>query len=153
MTREINFLPLQTRFTEIKESYSAENYKYIHVKTIDNFLFHADSFMNHHKEEIHNTLNEYLEIIGTTQIDNIAESLQLFNKYIRPLTNLFTDLRGFHMASRLWIKLSWTILIGILLFLLKASLYFYIGLFVLTIFILVRQLYYSRQRKTYGFMH
>lgn len=144
---------LQNRFVEIKESYSAENYKYIHVKTIDNFLFHADSFMNHHKEEIHKTINEYLEIIGSTQINNIADSLQLFNKYIRPLTTLFTDLRGFHMASRLWIKLSWTLLIGILLYLLRASIYFYIVLIVLTIFILARQLYHSRQRKTYGFMH
>ena len=154
MTEEINFLTLQTRFKEIKEYYSTENYKYIHVRTIDNFLFHADYFfMKHHKDEIYKTLTQYFDIISSKQIDNITESLELFNKYIKPLTNLFIDLRDFHLAPRVWIILLWTLLAFVALFLVKASIYFYIGLLVLTILFIARQLYYSNQKKTYGFMH
>ena len=109
--------------------------------------------MKHHKDEIYKTLTQYFDIISSKQIDNITESLELFNKYIKPLTNLFIDLRDFHLAPRVWIILLWTLLAFVALFLVKASIYFYIGLLVLTILFIARQLYYSNQKKTYGFMH
>jgi len=154
MTDEINFITLQNRFKGIKDFYSKENYKYIHVKTVENFLADSENFfMNQHKQEIFKTLTEYFDIIDLKQIDNISESLELFNKYIGPLTNLFSDLRGFHMAARLWTMLLWTLPFVILLYLLNASIYFYIGLAVLTILLVARQVYFKRQKKTYGFMH
>jgi hypothetical protein len=154
MTDEINFIALQNRFKEIKSFYSRENYKYIHVKTVGNFLTHSEKFfMKQHKQEIFKTLTEYFDIINSKQIDNITESLELFNKYIRPLTNLFSDLRGFHMASRFWIMLLWTLPFFGLLYFLNASVYFYVVLASLIILIVARQVYFMKQKKTYGFMH
>ena len=154
MTDEINFITLQNRFREIKEFYSAENYKYIHARTIENFLAYADSFsMKHQRQEIYSTLTEYFDMISFKQIDNIIESRKLFDKYIRPLTIFFCDLRGFHMAARLWIMIVWTVPIFVLLYLFKVSIYFYAGLAALIILLVVRQLYFKAQRKTYGFMH
>ena len=154
MTDEINFIALQNRFKDIKDFYSNENYKYIHFKTIDNFLAHSDIFlMKHHKQEIYSTLTEYFDIISSRQIDNINESLELFNKFIRPLTNLFSDLRGFHLASKLWIMILWALPFFILLYFLKASIYFYVGLVALIFLLAIRQLYFKRQKRTYGFMY
>ena len=154
MTDEMDFIILQNRFKEIKDFYSTKNYKYIHVKTVDNFLAQSDnSFMKHHKQEIFKTLTEYFNIIDSKQIDNITESLKLFNRYIRPLTILFSDFRGFHMATRLWIILLWALPFFILLYFFNASIYFYIGLAALIILLVARQFYFLNQKKTYGFMH
>lgn len=72
---------LQTRFAEIKDGYANENYKYIHVRTIDNFLSHADDFsMKYHRDEIHKALTEYFDVISSKQIKNVTDSLELFNK-------------------------------------------------------------------------
>jgi hypothetical protein len=154
MTDEIIFSTLQRQFKQIKELYSSENYKYIHVKTIDNLLSNADSFfMKSQKEEIYKTLSEYFDIIGSKQIDNVTESLELFNKYIRPLTILYSDLKDFHIAPRPWIIVLWILFSFFMLFFLKASFYFYVSLTALIVLLLSRQIYFIRQKKTYGFMH
>ena len=154
MTEEINFIALQNRFNEIKNFYPPKTIKYIHVRTVDNILAHANSFfMKHNKQEIFKALTEYLDIIGSKQIDNITDSLVLYDKYIRPLTNLFSDLRDFHMALPVWIMTLWLVPFYILLYFLKASIYFFVGLAALFILLVARQVYYTRQKKTYGFMH
>ena len=154
MTNEIKFITLQNRFKEIKDLYSKKNYKYIHVRTVDNFLAHSDNILiKHCKQEIFKTLTEYFDVISSKQINNITESLELFNKYIRPLTNLFSELRGFHMATKLWIMILWTLPFFILLYFLKSSIYFYIGLGALIILLMIRQLYLKRKKKTFGFMY
>jgi len=154
MTDEIKFITLQNRFKEIKGFYLKENYKYIHAGSVDNFLAHSDNFLiEHHKQEIFKTLTEYFDVISSKQIDNITESLKLFNKYIRPLAGLFSESRGFHMAIKLWIMILWALPFFILLYFLKASIYFYIGLGILLILLMIRQLYFKRQKKIYGFMY
>ena len=154
MTDDIDLLSLRKRFTEIKEFYSTEKGKYIHAKTIDNFLSNADNFfMKRDQQEGYDILNEYLERINLSQVDNITESLQLYNQFIRPLTPFFKQLKGFPMAFRFWIVILWTICLFGLLYLLKVSFYFYIVLTVLVIFFFVRQLYFDKKKKTYGFMH
>jgi hypothetical protein len=109
--------------------------------------------MMHHKQEVYKALSEYLDIIGSKQIDNITESLELFNKYVRPLTTLFSDLRGFHMAPRLWVMIVSTFPVFIMLYFLKVSIYFYISILALIILLAIRQRYFARQKRTYGFMH
>jgi len=154
MTDEIDLPSLRKRFNEIKEFYSTENYKYIHAKTIDNFLSNADNFfMKRDQQEVYDILSEYLDRINSYQVDNITESLQLFNQYIRPLTPFFKQLKGFHMAFRFWIVILWTLCLFGLVYLLKVSFYFYIVLGVLFIFFIARQLYFDKKKKTYGFMH
>jgi hypothetical protein len=154
MTNEIDLPYLRKRFNKIKEFYSTENYKYIHAKTIDNFLSNADNFfMKRDQQEVYDTLNEYLDRINSSQVDNITESLQLFNQYIRPLTPFFKQLKGFHMAFRFWIVILWTLCLFGLLYLLRVHFYFYIVLTALIIFFVARQLYYDKKKKTYGFMH
>ena len=154
MTETFDFSSLQNRFNKIKEIYLPESLKYIHAKTVDNFLFHADSFfMRNNKEEIFKTLTEYFENIDTRRIDNTADSLELFNKFIKPLATLYVDLKSFHLASRIWVILFLTILFIICLYFLHATIYFYIGILMIVFFLIGRQLNYKRQRKTYGFMH
>jgi hypothetical protein len=109
--------------------------------------------VKHHREEIYKTFTEYFDIVGSKQISDIGESLELFNKYICPLANLFIDLRGFRLAPKPWVVLLWTLFVSVVLCLFDASLYFYLGLLVVTILIIVRQLYYSKKAKTYGFMY
>jgi hypothetical protein len=117
MTQTLDFSILQNRFSEIKELYSSDKLKYIHIKSVDNFLFHADSlYMKHHKEEIYKTLNEYFDIIDSTQVDNPSDSLQLFNKYIMPLSNLYSDVKGFQPIFHLRTIIIWTVPIFILVF-------------------------------------
>ena len=155
MTDEIDFKTLQNRFKNIKELYSRANYKYIHSKTVDNFLYNADdSFMQTDKKEIYNRIVEYIEVINSSnQIDNAVQSVELYNEYIRPLTPFFTQLKGFHMAFRLWVVTLWTFCIFALLYLLSAPVYFYAIVVASFIFFISRQLFYDRKRKTYGFMH
>jgi hypothetical protein len=154
MTEEINFKILQNRFNEIKDFYSSENYKYIHARTVENFLAHADNFsIKRHRQKIYNTLWKYFDIISSTQIDNVAESQKLFDAFIRPLTIIFSESIGFHTAVRLWIMIVWAVPVFALLYLIKAPVYFYTGLAVFIILLLIRQLYFNAQKKTQGFMY
>ena len=154
MKDETDFFTLQTRFNKIKSLYAGRTQKYIHVKTVDNFLSHSDNFfMKEHRQQIFKLLTDYFDVIESKQINNITESLELFNRYIKPLANLFSELRGFHMAVRLWIILLWLLPIFILLYFLNASIYFYIPVVALVILFLARQVYFTRQNKTWGFLH
>ncbi len=154
MIEDFNFSTLQSRFEQIKLSYTKDNYKYIHVKTVENFLYHANTFFtNHHKEQVFKTLSGYFNIIDREKIKSASQSRELFEKYLRPLSNLFHDLKGFHLVSQTWVIITWSLPLFGLLYFLNASIYFYIGLLVCVFYFLVRQLYFQRQRRTFGFMH
>ncbi len=148
------FLTLSERFGNIKAQYDVGHRKYIHSKTVDNLLHHADSFsLKHHKDQIYITLAEYFDIIDTDHIDNTGDALNLFNKYINPLTILYADLRGFHLATKLWLIFVSAFLIFLLLYFLNTSIYFYIGLLILCLAAIFRQFYFERKGKTYAFMY
>jgi hypothetical protein len=154
MVETIDFLTLRNEFKKIKGMYPIESYKYIHTKTVDHFLFHADSFnLNQHRAEVFNTLTDYFQEVRSTNVMDIAGSLQLFNKYIKPISRLYIDTRDFHLAIKTWVICLWVLPFFILVYLIKGSFYFYIALSILTIFLFVRNLYYRSRKKTYGFMH
>ena len=154
MTEAINFSNLQNEFNAIKKLYSNKNYKYIHAKTIDNFIFFADSFfLNKDKEEIYRTLSEYFSILNSTEVDNVHDSLKLFKKYIAPLTSLYIDLKGFHLALKFWIISISTLSFFLILYLVKAPNYYYIGLGSIFIILVARQLYYGKKKMIYGFLY
>ena len=154
MTETINFSNLQNEFNVIKKLYSNKNYKYIHAKTIDNIIYFADSFfMNKDKEEIHSTLSGYFSILTLDQVNNIHDSLKLYKTYIEPLTNLYSDLKGFHLSVKYWIISLVTLSVFVILYLVKASTYYYIVLAVIAILLVIRQLYYGEKRQLYGFMY
>jgi hypothetical protein len=154
MKDETDFFTLQTRFKEIKSFYPGANLKYIHVKTVDNFLSHSDIFfMKEHKQQIFKLLTDYFDVIESRQIDTVSKSLELFSRYIKPLANLFSESRGFHMVMRPWIILLWLLPIFILLYFLNASIYFYAPVVALATLFFARQVYFTRQNKPWGFLH
>ena len=154
MTGDQDFAKLRERFKNIKEQYDSGNLKYIHSKTIDNLLYHADSFwLNHHKNQIDSTLTEYFDTIEANHIASVYDALELFNKYIRPLTKLYADLREFHLAIKFWILLTWALPIFLLLYFVDASYYFYAGLFILYALAIFRNYYFESKKKTYAFLY
>ena len=144
MTNEQNSITLNERFRNIKDQYDPKHLKYIHSKTVDNLLYHTDSFsLNHHKDQVHLALSKYFDTIEVNYVNNISTSLELFNKYIRPLTKLFSDLKGFHLTVKFWIISSWTIPIFIFLYFVGVPIYFYVGLAIIYIVVIIRNYYFD----------
>ena len=70
-------------------------------KTIDNFLSYADEFyIEHDKQNIYRTLSDHFDVIATTQVEKAKDALQLFEEFIRPLTNPHIEHRDFHFEDR-----------------------------------------------------
>ena len=148
------FEKLRERFKTIKKRYDLRSLKYIHSRTVDNLLHHSDTFwLNHHKDQIHRTLTEYFDAIDLTHIGSVSDSLELFNKYLRPLTKLYADLKDFHLMIKYWILLTWALPVFLLLYLVDASYYFYVGLFILYALLIFRNYYFESQNKTYAFLY
>ena len=154
MNGDHDFATLRKRFKNIKEQYDPGDLKYIHSKTVDNLLYHADSFLlNHHKDKIHLTLINYFDAIEMNNINNVSTSLELFNKYIKPLTKLYVDLKEFHLVIKFWILLTWVIPISILLYFVNAAFSLYLGLFIFYLVAIFRNFYFKRRKKTYAFLY
>ena len=147
---------LSNKFQQTKDSLPKDKHKYLHVKTVENFIYHLGDFSSDSQKEMaYNALTKYINFINETtiKITNAKESHKIFEKFLAPLVDSYVDSLGFRLAIKPWIWVLWTLIIFLVLYSFVNFLLLFSGLFTIDLIILFRQIYYHRQKKLYSFMH
>ncbi|MBP9104306.1 MAG: hypothetical protein KBF82_10610 [Chitinophagaceae bacterium] len=127
--------------------------RFIHPRTISNFIFHFYSFKDKTKKDlIYLNLKEVLEIMLELDFEDLtpAMSSTLFNQYIYPIVNYYSVYKNFSIHFK-GITYFIVVVVGIgLVNILKFSYYYYfIVIFIVGILFLYNR-YKERLNKTYG---
>jgi hypothetical protein len=114
---------LLEKYQSIIDTLDDKKKRYIHFKSLNNFIIHIDEFKIHKDEQYcEQKINEYLEIIANreTVIDS-ATGVYFFEMFISPLGNKFKEL-GFKSIVPIKYLFLFSLMIDSLL---------YIGFFIL----------------------
>ena len=147
-------IALLERFQKTKASFSADRHKYIHTKTVNNFINHIDNFTyDAQKENAYKSLMVYIDHVDNLTILDAKTAKEIFAKYLDPLVTLYSDHNDFHLA----IKPFWIILatgLGLLaLFLINAPMYYFFVFISIIFLIEARQIYFQKQNKLYCILY
>ena len=148
-------LTISEKFQLVITLYPKSKLKYIHYKTVRNFIFHFEDLNDgFQKNEIAKSLNEYMELLSQSAIiDNAIEAREIFQKYLQPIGIIFEEQLNFHITMRPTTLLFFTLPLFLFLYLLKVPTGYYIGLLVLTVYIIARHIYFDRKKRIYSIMY
>ncbi len=83
MSIEQNISELKIRLEKIKNSISPSKYKYLNLKSIDNFITHFEKIIpNSKKEFVLYNLNSFLDAFEEIEPSTITEYLEIYNSFI-----------------------------------------------------------------------
>lgn len=151
MTDNQNLLILSKRFEDITSSYPLKLHKYIHTRSVRNFLFQLDKLESEWAHQrIYNQLDNYFDLIDESFIEDNSESIMLYDKFILPIAKTFNQFIPLHLVIRTRLVVMFSIIPLLLLYMFKSSLYFSILLIAIDIVLYARQLYYKNQKSSYG---
>ena len=144
-----------SKFKEIIKSYPKNRLKYIHWKSVRNFIYHLNNFPdNPDKSKIEIRLLEYIEIVDKSSVINTSQdSLNLFNAYLQPTGKLYEHYLDFHVVAKTSTILFGSLIIVVALYFLNANYLFYIGLIFIDFTIIYRHYYFAKQMKSYSLMY
>ena len=142
---------LNLRLDELRNRIASNKKKYYHLRSISNFIYHINSQKLIDRKFVLDKLREFMDFLESNQIDDIHDSLIVFNTFLRPIGELYERDLGFFVMIKPWILNIW-----VLFFLLVVSffdkkiyfLYFFILLSIFAIY-MARKIY---GRKVYAFM-
>jgi len=145
-----DILELKTRLDNcMKKSYRP---KYLHPKTINNFIFHFNSLRYKEKEFTFLHLNNYLHEVEEMHTITRNESADLFTAYLLPVAKIYDRDLGFTPMINIFLIILWFIAIGILLILLNLPtiVFYLLALLLLTYY--AYAVFKKMQKKVYGLM-
>ena len=147
-------IALSERFQKTKASFSKDLHKYIHAKTVDNFINHIDKFTyDAQKENVYESLSEYIDHVDSLTMLNAETAKETFAKYLSPLTILYSDHNDFHLAIKpFWIILA-TIFGVLILYFTNVPYYSYFVFIAIILLIEARQIYFQKQKKLYSILY
>lgn len=138
----------------LKNTLDSSDRKYYHLHSIENFLYHFNALTdNESKEYIQELLSNCIEYYNYHSIPNAIESLDIFQKFLKPAGKIYERQLNFFILIKSWL-LTLYILVGYLIVFLLfnnnriATLIF---LFIVLIFIVFLGVKFS-QRKLYAFL-
>lgn len=126
--------------------------KYLHPRTIKNFIYHFNSLGVNEKEFVLNHLDGYLHEIEETGVLTRDECADIFNIYVLPISKIYERDLGFAPMVHFFVTLVWFFCISFLMVLLNVSaILYYLLAFILLVY--YGRIYSKRkQRKVYGLM-
>jgi len=141
---------LETRLNKLLEYYVRS--KYLHPRTIKNFIYHFNSLGASAKELTFQYLDNYLHELEKSHELTRNECADLFTVYIIPIAKIYDRDLGFSPKISAFTILIVFIAIAVLLFLLNVpTLMFYLLALILLIY--YSYVFFKRtQRKVYGLM-
>ena len=143
---------LSLKFDNVMNYYPKNKRKYIHWKSLRNFIYHLDTFPNERqKNKIQNTLLEYLQLINERSvIEDSKDSLKYFKEYLQPIGQLYEDNLKFHIIAKTSTIVFWSSLALIVFYFLNVPYSLSIGLLSVDFLLFVRHYYYARQKRCYS---
>jgi hypothetical protein len=150
----MTILDIEEDLNRLKEDLDGSNKKYYHLKSITNFLYHFHSLEDKNsKEEVLILLTNLFNYYKEHSIRDIQESLTVFQKYLKPIGEIYEQQLGFFVFIAPWLLFLY-IMIGYgVVFLLLNNNFIAVTIFLLVVIIILFYLgikYY--QRKLYSFL-
>lgn len=146
-----NLLTLSRRFDDIISNYPLKLHKYIHTRSVRNFLFQLDKLESEWtRQRIYHQLDNYFDLIAESFIEDNSESIMLYDKFILPIAKTFDQCIQLHLVIKIRFVVMFSLIPLILLYLFDSSLYLLFLLVAIDIASYVRQLFYENQRSSYG---
>ncbi|WP_279295744.1 hypothetical protein [Paraflavisolibacter caeni] len=145
-----DFSELQEIIYTIKETVPKKELKRFHLITVENFIHHFGCIKDRRKRElVYQQLSDYLHYIKDFEVMDKYLSIELFNKYIGPITPIynrygFVFIPGFSC-------LGIVVVIVIVLLLALASVWVTMFALLLLVLYILRMEQKNRQRKIYGY--
>jgi hypothetical protein len=150
MTNTISDIKFQIE--NLKNNISKSNRKFYHFRSVSNFLFYFDKVNNKEDRDfITEKLNGFLIYIGNNNVENVHQSLTLFNEYLKPIGELFEKIFHFFVMIEPWILNIGIGFVFIIFWLTNSITYFLIFLFPLSLFCFYLGVKVYK-RKVYAFM-
>lgn len=146
---------LRALLEECKRKFGTKD-RFIHPKTITNFLFHFQYLKDKkRKDHVYKNITDYLEVLSNLEVVDIdAKSGAIFfEKFISPIINYYDVYRGFSVYLKWSYFIIVIFLVFSLLFIAKISLSYICLLGLLAVTILFRNRYKEKLHKTYGVFH
>jgi hypothetical protein len=149
-----NILALYNNFEQIKNSIPPSKLKYVHSKTVDNFIFHLEKFSYQaEKQKVYDGLTKYFDYLNNVRVEDAKTSQSAFIEYIHPLTNIYSDYLDFHLAIKPWIMILYAFVIASCLYLFNAPILAYIVGASVLLLLVVRHFYFQKKQKLYSIMY
>jgi len=152
----MNIGEIQDKFNVWDSDLSLDEKKYMHYNSMKNFLYNYKNIKDHKKERMLDLFETYiLEVEKANFYFNKDESLELANKYINKIADIFTGL-GFKLNVRLSFVIWWGILADILLLILgilSHIKYLPITTILLFLYYTYLQLYKKPRKLVYGIFY
>ena len=146
-----NLVALSKRFDDITSNYPVQLHKYIHIRSVRNFLFQLDKVESEWtRQSIYYQLDNFFDLIDERFIEDNSESIMLYDKFILPIAKTFNQCIQLHLVIKIRFVVMFSLIPLILLYLFDNSLYLLILLVAIDIAFYVRQLFYENQRSLYG---
>jgi hypothetical protein len=148
MNLDINIL--KQEFEDLKYLYLLSKPKYLHIKSVDHFLFQFESLTNEEdKIIVYYNLSAFIKDAKESIIYNGSDSYHLYKRYLEEVAKLYRNKLSFSIAILPSYIFLITIIFTILIWALHASLYFYFGLLVFDFTLLLRNYILDKQKKSF----
>jgi hypothetical protein len=140
---------IRYQFDLIVNSLDAKHKRYIHSKSLENFIIHLNDFtISEEKELIHKLISEYIEVIVKSEINSVT-GIEFYDKYISPLGGKYKVI-GFISIVPIRYLFVFSIMVDSLLYLAFFNFpYPSVTILVIVYFLIVQKRYY-RRNKVYG---
>lgn len=145
-------LEFRLKFEKIKDTIDVSKKKYYHFRSVSNFLLYLDMLTNE-KEKYFSLekLNNYFSYIENNEIDDVHESLALFNNFLKPIGELFEKRFGFFVMIKPWIMNFWIIVFLLIFWYIQNTFLFIFFLLILSLFFFYLG-FKIKKKKVYAFM-
>lgn len=147
-----DFININLRLDSLTKTIVKEKRKYYHLKSIFNFLLYLPLIKNPTTQRfVIEKLDNYFDYVETQSIEGIHESLDVFNKFIKPVGEIYETEFGFFIMIKPWILNISIIILGLILYSFHNRILFIIfgAITALGCFYLGGKFY---KNKTYAFM-
>ena len=105
---------MKEEINQLAKNLSSSDKKYYHLRSIKNFLYNFDELADaESKQYVKGLLTECIDYYQCHSISNIFESLDVFQKYLKPVGQVYERQLNFSIMIKPWLFTLY-VLIGVL---------------------------------------
>lgn len=149
----MNLIEVTQEFSKIKTEIGSFNKKFYHLNSIENFihnfgLIKSDSSRNF----ILNSLEDYFIYCNGNSITEIHKSLEIFNKYLKPVGKIYEKEAGFAIFIKPWLLTLYIVAINFIVYILGSNISASIICNLIILFFIFYLAYKYKEHKLYAFL-
>ena len=144
-------LSINSKLENLKYRIQKDKKKFYHFRSISNFLYHINDKKLSNQNLVIGNLLELMDFLESNNIDSIHDSLTVFNRFLKPIGELYEKDLGFFIFMKPWILNIWISILLVFFYMIGNKIYLTIFLIALFIFFIYWG-YKVYKRKVYAFM-